>query len=100
MNTYTELHANIDQWYDNIADVIEHAKPDSFGDSHTSRFNQYFYAYLSCFSEFPFDSWLPTQSINFPPMIQLLIITYLTFISLAFLKLLNTYVKLNKGIQA
>jgi len=53
--TYTQLHENVDQWYDNINDVVEHAKPDSFGHDHYPRFNQYMYAYLSCISEFSDD---------------------------------------------
>jgi len=55
MPEYTQLHENIDSWYDSINDVIEHAKPDELGDSHYPRFNQYYYAYLSCIEEFSYD---------------------------------------------
>ena len=55
-STYTQLHENVDSWYDSINDVIEHAKPDAFGDAHYPRFNQYFYVYLSCIAEFS-DDW-------------------------------------------
>lgn len=49
---YTELHDNRNMWYDSLNDVHEHSKPDAFGDDHAPRFNQYFYAYLSCINEF------------------------------------------------
>ena len=55
-SSYTRLHENVDSWYDSINDVIEHAKPDTFGDAHYPRFNQYFYVYLSCIAEFS-DDW-------------------------------------------
>ena len=55
MTNYTQLHYNVDQWYDSINDVHEHSSPDAFGDSHVSRFNQYMYAYLSCIEEFSDD---------------------------------------------
>ena len=55
MTYYTQLVENVDSWYDSINDVIEHAKPDTFGDAHYPRFNQYYYAYLSCISEFSDD---------------------------------------------
>ena len=49
MSDYTKLHENVDSWYDSINDVIEHAKPDAYGDA------QYLYAYLSCIEEFSND---------------------------------------------
>mgnify|MGYP004187832683 CR=1 FL=1 len=48
----------------------------------------------------PLKSWSPTQSINFPLMIQILTITYLTLISLAFMMLLSIYAKQKRGIRA
>jgi hypothetical protein len=60
---YTELYDNRNMWYDALNDVHEHSKPaarsdapDEFGDAHVSRFNQYFYAYLSCINEFNDDN--------------------------------------------
>ena len=55
MSDYNQLIYNVDSWYDSINDVVEHAKPDTFGHSHYSRFNQYLYSYLSCISEFNDD---------------------------------------------
>ena len=55
MTDYTQLHYNVDTWYDSLNDAYEHSKPDSFGDGHVSRFNQYIYAYLSCIEEFSDD---------------------------------------------
>ena len=54
MTEYNQLHENIDSWYDSLNDAYEHSKPDSFGDSHYPRFNQYYYAYLSCIEEFSY----------------------------------------------
>ena len=54
MTEYTQLHENVDTWYDSLNDAYEHSKPDSFGDGHVSRFNQYIYAYLSCIEEFSY----------------------------------------------
>lgn len=53
---YTELYDNRNMWYDALNDAHEHSKPDEFGDAHVSRFNQYFYAYLSCINEFNDDN--------------------------------------------
>ena len=50
-----QLYDNRNMWYDSLNDVHEHSKPDVFGDSHCSRFNQYFYAYLTCINEFNDD---------------------------------------------
>ena len=47
MTDYTQLHYNVDTWYDSLNDVWEH--------SHHSRFMQYAYAYLSCLEEFSDD---------------------------------------------
>ena len=55
MTDYTQLHYNVDNWYDSLNDAHDHSAPDSFGDGHCARFNQYVYAYLSCISEFPND---------------------------------------------
>ena len=55
MTDYTQLHYNVDTWYDSLNDAYEHSKPDSFGDGHVSRFNQYIYAYLSCIEEYSND---------------------------------------------
>ena len=52
---YNKLYDNRNMWYDALNDVHEHSKPDEFGDAHTPRFNQYFYAYLSCINEFNDD---------------------------------------------
>ena len=54
MTEYTQLHENIDSWYDSLNDAYQHSKSDSFGDSHYPRFNQYIYAYLSCIEEFSY----------------------------------------------
>ena len=51
-----QLYDNRNMWYDSLNDVHEHSKPDAFGDSHCSRFNQYFYAYLTCINEFNDDN--------------------------------------------
>ena len=55
MSDYTQLHYNMDAWYDSINDAHEHSFPDAFGDSHTPRFCQYIYANLSCIEEFSDD---------------------------------------------
>ena len=55
MTDYTQLHYNVDSWYDYLNDSYEHSKPDASGDSHCPRFNQYIYCYLSCINEFPED---------------------------------------------
>ena len=55
MTDYTTLHYNMNAWIDGLNDAYEHSKPDSFGDGHVSRFNQYIYAYLSCIEEYSND---------------------------------------------
>lgn len=50
MSDYTQLHENVDTWYDYINDVFSQAR-DSKGEVYP-RFNQYYYCYLSCISEF------------------------------------------------
>jgi len=56
-----QLYDNRNMWYDSLNDVHEHSKPDAFGDSHCSRFNQYFYAYLTCINEFNDDETVEFQ---------------------------------------
>ena len=55
MSSDIQLIPNFNMWEDAINDVHEHAKPDSFGDSHSSRFNGYFYCYLDCLHSFNDD---------------------------------------------
>ena len=50
--SYSELIPNFNMWEDAVNDVHEHSKPDCFGDSHQSRFNNYFYCYLDCIHSF------------------------------------------------
>ena len=50
--TYTQLHENVDNWYDYLNDVHEHAWDDNNKAVVYPRFNQYFYTYLSCIDEF------------------------------------------------
>ena len=52
MTDYTQLHENVDAWYDSLNDVHDHMMPDAFGDSHYPRFCQYKYTYLTVISEF------------------------------------------------
>lgn len=53
MSDYTQLHYNVDQWYDSLNDAHTHAR-DNKGVSYP-RFHQYMYAYLSCIEEFSDD---------------------------------------------
>ena len=53
MTDYTQLHYNVDSWYDSLNDVHTHAR-DNKGESYP-RFHQYMYTYLSCISEFSDD---------------------------------------------
>ena len=56
MSNYTQLHYNVDSWYDSLNDAYEHAEPCTVhGWSHYPRFNQYIYCYLSCIEEFSDD---------------------------------------------
>ena len=56
MTDYTQLHYNVDNWYDYLNDVFSSIQPDVFcGGSHYPRFAQYFYTYLSCIEEFSDD---------------------------------------------
>ena len=53
MTTYTQLHENVDNWYDYLNDSFNHIQADNFCDgTHYPRFAQYFYCYLSCIEEF------------------------------------------------
>ena len=53
MSDYTQLHENVDNWYDYLNDVFSRIKPDAFCDGeYYPRFAQYFYCYLSCIEEF------------------------------------------------
>jgi len=53
MSDYTQLHENVDNWYDYLNDAHAHAR-DNKGEVYP-RFNQYMYAYLSCIEEFSND---------------------------------------------
>jgi hypothetical protein len=55
MTDYTQLHYNVDTWYDSLNDAWSHKEPDTFGYDHFPRFMQYAYAYLSCIEEFSDD---------------------------------------------
>ena len=37
MTDYTQLHYNVDNWYDSLNDAHDHSPPDSFGDGHCAR---------------------------------------------------------------
>ena len=52
MTDYTQLHYNVDNWYESINVALEFAS-SKIADS--SKCNQYMYAMLSCISEFPED---------------------------------------------
>ena len=51
MTDYTQLHYNVDSWYDYLNDSHDHVGNDEY----SSKWNRYVYTYLSCISEFPDD---------------------------------------------
>ena len=56
MTDYTQLHENVDTWYDSLNDVHSHIPNDGLtSESYYPRFCQYFYTYLSCIEEFSND---------------------------------------------
>ena len=55
MTEYTQLHENVDAWYDSLNDVHEHSWDNNNKAVVYPRFNQYFYTYLSCIEEFSHD---------------------------------------------
>jgi hypothetical protein len=55
MSDYTQLHYNVDNWYDSLNDAHEHAWDDNNKSVVYPRFHQYMYAYLSCIEEFSDD---------------------------------------------
>ena len=52
MTNYTELHYNVDSWYESI-NIANQFVSSKIAD--TSKCHQYLYAMLSCISEFPDD---------------------------------------------
>ena len=52
MSDYTQLHENVDNWYDYLNDAHAHIESEIPGVSHYPRFAQYFYTYLTCIDEF------------------------------------------------
>ena len=56
MSDYTQLHENVDNWYDYLNDSFNHIGGDVYsGGTQYPRFAQYFYTYLSCIEEFSDD---------------------------------------------
>ena len=56
MTDYTQLHYDVDNWYDYLNDAHTHIEADEFCDGpYYPRFAQYFYTYLSCIEEFSND---------------------------------------------
>ena len=55
MSDYTQLHYNVDNWYDSLNDAHAHAWDNNNKSVTYPRFHQYMYAYLSCIEEFSGD---------------------------------------------
>jgi len=54
MTDYTQLHYNVDTWYDSLNDVYGCLEPEEL-DVTYPQWNRYFYTYLSCIEEFSDD---------------------------------------------
>ena len=55
MSDYTQLIYNVDSWYDSLNDVHNHTWDGEGLTIAYPKFNQYYYCYLSCISEFSDD---------------------------------------------
>ena len=55
MSDYTQLIYNVDRWYDSLNDVHNHTWDGEGLTIAYPKFNQYYYCYLSCISEFSDD---------------------------------------------